>query len=386
MNAPIIGLLTFHAAHNYGSVLQAYATQSVLDSLGLSNEIVNYRLPNQLVYYNTFYSPRFGTKTFLHRLACLPEIRLRNRRRREFERFIGDNLRLSSRCFHSIGQLRNEAAPYSVLLVGSDQVWNRHCAAEFATEPPESVLAYLLAFGPPDAKRIAFSSSVGSMRLDELREFTPQLKAFHAISMRESSAADMVSEIIGHPVATTLDPTLMLDRESWKPLCQPTPLTDGDYVLVYSLKKLPQFLPLLRSVRAYARKRGLGVVSIAPFSPLLAPGVRNAISAGPREFLSLVSHAKLVLTDSFHGTAFSVNFGVPFYVLGGTGDRRKHLLLERLGLAHRILPNLKAISTAPDGPCDFPTAHATLARERLDSLDYLRCALPEHLRDHCKEY
>ena len=371
MNTPTIGLLTFHAAHNYGSVLQAYATQTMLDSLGLANEIVNYRLPNQLAYYNVFYTPRFGTKRMLKRLACLPEFRLRSQRKRLFEAFIHENLRLSARCFHSFMQLVKEGARYPILLVGSDQVWNRHCAAEFATEPPESILAYLLAFGEPNAKRIAFSSSIGSMKFEELMEFSAHLNNFDSISMRESSAAEIVSKIVSRPIATTLDPTLMLDRKAWLALAKPTSLATRGYVLLYSLKHFPNLHPLLRSVRSYAAKQNLDVVSIAPFSPVFSPGVVNAISAGPREFLSLIANARAVVTDSFHGTAFSVNFGTPFFVIDSSRDQRKQLLLAELGLGDRILQSPEDLLNASAFELDFQAAWTVLKAKRLSSWSYL---------------
>lgn len=374
MNVPKIGLMTFHAAHNYGSVLQAYATQVVLDKLGVSNEIVNYRLPNQLAYYNTFYSPRFGLKTFIQRLVCLPEFFPRRKRARKFEDFINGTLRLSANTFHSIRDLRAAAAHYPILLAGSDQVWNRHCKAEFATEPPESILAYLLDFGSPDAQRISFSSSVGAMTQCELMEFTPQLRRFSTIAMRETSAAGMVAEITGHPVATTLDPTLMLGKADWLTLSRPCRSATGGYILVYSLKKLLPFWKMLRPVQAYAKSQHLPVVCLSPFSPVPA-GVRCANAAGPREFLSLIANARLVVTDSFHGTAFSVNFSVPFFVVESGTDHRKNLLLRELGLDGRILRRPEELETLWNQELDFQRASEILEAKRKESFDYLANAL-----------
>ena len=375
MTPPTIGLMTFHAAHNYGSVLQAYATQKTLDRLGLANEIIHYRLSNQLKYYNTFFTPAFGMKTFLQRLPCLAECPIRKVRAEKFERFIRENLRTTEEAYHTLDALRKARLDYSVLLVGSDQVWNRHCVAEFATEPTESILAYLLDFGSPEARRIAFSSSVGSMTQEELREFIPQFSRFSSISMRESSAAAMIADLIGREVETTLDPTLMLSAEEWKSLAEPTPLADGDYLLLYSLKKPRAFRSLLRAVQLFVANRGWRVVALAPFAPVAGSGVVNGNATGPREFLSLVSRARLVITDSFHGTAFSVNFRVPFFVLGNGKDQRKHLLLRQLGLEKRILGNIGELALHADDACTFEATGPALEVAREKSWNYLLRAM-----------
>ena len=211
-----IGIMTYHAAHNFGSVLQAYATQKLLNELGYSNEIINYRLPNQKEYYNKLYSTRFGYKEFLRRLIRFDETDSRKLRIDKFEDFIHRKLVLTETEYNNYLELRNANFSYPVLLAGSDQIWNEHCRAEYWTEPRESILGYYLAIGNAAAARISFSSSFGGMKKDEIEKYLNYLEKFQSISIRESEGAELLSSMLGRTVYNTLDPTLMLNSEGWK--------------------------------------------------------------------------------------------------------------------------------------------------------------------------
>lgn len=373
--------MTFHAAHNYGSVLQAYATQRVVEALGYSCEIINYRLPNQRAFYNGLYSTRFGMREFAQRAIRLPEHAKRAARAAKFEAFIGGGefLRPSEREYGSYEALRSAKLDYDVLLSGSDQLWNRHCVAEFRTEPRESILGYYLAFGREDAKRIAFSSSIGGMTRGEMEEFRELLGRYSRISVREPESAEMLSELLGREIAATVDPTLMLNREQWR--LNGTYDVPERYVLVYSLRRLKDVPRLVRRAQALARRHRLKLVCVSPFSPVYAPGVRALADCGPLDFLSYLRGAELVLTDSFHGSAFSVNLERPFYsIVYGAKDFRKNSLLRQFGLEDRILAGSEGIEGIGDFSCDFSEARQRLARRREESLSYLRGALDEAMK------
>lgn len=370
-----IGIMTFHAAHNYGSVLQAYATQRLLEKLGYQNEIINYRLMNQRSYYNHLYSMQFGSKEFLRRLMRLPEHKKRCERSAKFETFIQERFKLSAQEYHKYGELCQANLDYDVLLSGSDQVWNRHCTAEFKTEPPESILGYYLAFGREDAIRIAFSSSFGGMQEAEIAEYAEYLSQYRNISVREEKGAQMLSHILGREITSTLDPTLMLDRNEWK--LDGTYDVSGKYIFLYTLGRQRTARKMIQTVKQFAKLKGLEVISASPFCIPFIPGVRTVADCGPLDFLSYIRNAEMVITDSFHGTVLSINMGKEFYSIckPGGSEFRKTDILGRLGLQDRVISDPAVILNLALPPIDYTAVYAKLDVLRQHSLDYLKTAL-----------
>lgn len=376
----IVGIMTFHAAHNYGSVLQAYATQRLISNLGYESEIINYRLPNQKQFYNALYSTRFGLKPFLRRIMRLPEHKARVIRRNKFEEFITQELTLSNKEISEYDGLKEYHDKYSVLITGSDQVWNEHCTAEFKTEPEESILGYYLAFADDNIARISFSSSFGGMKKNEVEKYVPFLSKYSFLAVREEDGATMLSELLsGRKVENTLDPTLVLDREEWKSLC-----TKGHadrYILVYTLRQYNAAKELLAHVRRLARRHNLKIKIISPFCANFDKDIEIAIDSGPDEFISLIRDAELVITDSFHGTAFSINMSTPFYVIEHSKDNRKGLLLKKIGLENRMIHSYEELEAVDSYTMDYTRAYDLLEQERERSIQYLKESLKEVMVD-----
>lgn len=378
-----VAIITFHAAHNYGSVLQAYATQYLVSSMGYDNEIINYRLPNQREFYNNLYSHKFGNKDFLRRLMRIPEHKKRVKRKETFESFILSNYKLSDYEYNTYEELINLHDKYKAIITGSDQVWNKHCKAEFMTEPEKSILGYFLDWADDTVSRISFSSSFGGMKREEIAEFTQMLNKYSALSVREADGAQMLSELLNNrPVENTLDPTLLLGREEWNGLCKHKSYSgDHRYILIYTLRQYNAAKELLEPVKSLAKKHGLKIKMLAPFSLTTEHGVESVIDSGPADFIALVRDAELVVTDSFHGTAFSINMGTPFYVIEHSKDNRKGLLLKRLGLQERTLSSCNELTHIVDYTCDYAEPHQLLSRERERSIKWLSDRLGELYAD-----
>ena len=364
-----IGIITFHAAHNYGSVLQAYATQTVLERLGYSTEIINYRLKNQREFYNNLYSRQFGFKDFLKRLYRLPEHKQRAIRSEKFEKFIHEKLLLSEHEYRTYDQLVKADLNYDLLVSGSDQVWNRNCVAEFATEPSESILGYFLAFGGDDVKRISFSSSIGAFKEEKISDYLKYLSKYDYLSVREQISAEALSEMLKKNVKNTLDPTLLLNYNDWDSICTKQEENEK-YIFVYSLASFRSVQQLLKSVRILAEKHNLKVISVTPFSSVHVKGIDTRQDCGPLDFINYIKNAELVITNSFHGTAFSINMSTPFYSIKADSDKRKSLLMERLGLPDRTVSSVSEIEQISDYSCDYTNTQMLLEKEREDSLNY----------------
>ena len=370
-----VGLMTFHAAHNYGSVLQAFATQYTIEKLGYPCEIINYRLKNQREFYNKLYSYKFGKKFFVSRLLKLPEHRKARKRLQKFEAFITERLKLTSKEYTTYDALLSLRDQYDVLVSGSDQVWNENCTAEFRTEPPESILGYYLAFAGDKTRRIAISSSFGNMREEAIQKYKAYLSQYASLSCREQNGADMLSKLLGREVTNTLDPTFLLKRDEW--LIKGVYDVKEEYIFVYTLARYRTAQKMLKDIHAFAQRQNMKVICVAPFCPVHVPGIKAFADCGPLDFLSYIRSAKLVITDSFHGTAFSVNFGVPFYNIQRGNDQRKAQLLNKLGLGHRILAESAELAKIEDFSCDFTAAWEKLNCERNATMQYLQNAL-EH--------
>lgn len=368
-----VGIMTFHAAYNFGSALQAYATQAVVDHLGYANEIINYRLKNQATYYGSLYTFKFGFKAGLRRCFRILEDRKRRRRAAKFENFIQNRLRLGAKRYKTYGALKDANLGYDILLSGSDQIWNKNCVAEFATEPEDSILAYFLGFQDHSARRVSYASSIGSMKEEQIRAYVPYLARYDALSVREADSARMLSVMLERPVRTALDPTLLLDANEWNlpELYRPA----GRYVFLYTLGSAKKLRLWSDSIVRFAGRFGLKVICIAPLCKVTAPGIKEYVDAGPFDFLSYLKNAEVVLTDSYHGTAFSVNFGVPFYTMSKTADFRSRQLLENVRLQNRMVDAPADLDGIRDYACNFAQARHLLAKAREQSVGYLRDAL-----------
>lgn len=370
-----IGIMTFHAAHNYGSVLQAYATQKILRELGYENVIINYRLKNQKEFYNSLYTSYFGIKNMAKSLLRLPEHGKRRLRNEKFEDFIYTMLDITEKEYGNYYELKSEEFDFTILISGSDQIWNKYCTAEFKKEPPESILGYFLAFGAENVKRISISSSFGSSKLEDIVEYKMYLEKYRHLSVREDDGATMLSDLLARKVENTLDPTLLFGKEQWN--IKGTYKVAGNYLFVYTLRRDTD---LLETVVKIFGGFFDDVVCVAPFCMIRMKGVKSFAECGPLDFISYIRGAKLVITDSFHGTAFSVNLERPFYTIKYGTDRRKEQLLTKLHLSDRLLNTVEEIAELNYSDaltCNFDASRDQLELEREKSIRYLINALKE---------
>lgn len=333
-----VGLMTFHSAHNYGSVLQAYATQTFIEKYGVECEIINYRLTNQREYYNNLYSFKFGLKKGLQKLFRLKSHFKRKERSNKFEKFIQDNLHLTAKEYSSYESMQKEKWDYDVIMSGSDQVWNINSKAEFMFEPKENILPYFLDFGPENIVRASFSSSFGTMTEQQIKSYLNFLNKFDYLSVREPKSADLLSRLLTKEVISLLDPTLLIDKSDWHKLSVKPKIEN--YLLIYSLSGMKNIRDYLMNTIHLRDFSFDSIIVIAPLAKVVVPAIGKRVvvveNCGPEEFLGWVENASVIITDSFHGTAFSINFGKDFFVVGQKEDSRACQLLKKLGIHNRV--------------------------------------------------
>lgn len=361
-----IGLITIHYANSYGGCLQALASQAVLSKYG-EVEIIDYKSPAlkstmRLLRYSR--SPR----CILHIVKDLARFNARKRLLQKFRSFMGRYYRLTEPC-NDEAMLRQLNGKFDFFVCGSDQIWNPAVIGRLD-------LNYFLDF-VSEGRRIAFSTSAGSYSysLQERELVKAAVSQFSSLSFREKDFVEKVSEISGRTdVVSTLDPTLLLGKQDWLSLLQIQPRKQEDkYVFVYTLKK-NKFV--YEAIRAISRKLGLKVYAIDQDPVLFYRADKHVRDAGPSEFVSLIANASFVITNSFHGTAFAVNFGVPFLSINPeSGSNRIKGFLKDLGLYDRFVESVSDLESIESNNVDFTRPHFLLDEYRKETFSYLSLAL-----------
>lgn len=331
-----IGIVTFYHADNYGAVLQAYALQEYLRQAGYLVKIIRYNFDYQPPVgpprqFRRWFAERAG-RSLLGTYLKWQQLWKRSR----FRRFREQCLDLSAP-YANIDELASSSPDCEVYVCGSDQVWNPDYVSRQNVRR-----ACFLDFGSPSVMRIAYSASFGCDALDQSyrKQNAPLLRRFFRISVREASAVPLVRQLTGQDAVCLPDPTLLLERAAYEKLAVAHPAVRRNYVFFYGLSGIPatELVGLQRRLR---QDRGQPILS--PF-PLCLPwsDFARSVYPDPRQWLFLIANAAAVVTNSFHGTVFSILYERPFVSLRLRGrmagrNNRMASLLERVGLADRLI-------------------------------------------------
>lgn len=321
-NKKKVGVITFHDYDNYGAVLQSYALQKCIDMLGGDGELIDYRCD---YISNPFQLKRIRNKGLFNYIYGAVGYICYLPRRGKFNRFRQSLKYSDSVNKKTVGTLDGK---YDVYIAGSDQIWDYHLT-DFDT-------AYFLDF-VTKGKKCSYAASIGEHLPGEEHnaEYAELLADFDTVYMRESYGAKVVEKLTGKLPECTCDPTLLLTGEEWESLASPKPASGKDYILVYQLGINPDFVKFVKRLK---KATGLPVVYV-PFPLVGLLNCKMKIAAGPEEWLRLFKDARYVVTDSFHGTVFSLLFHKPFFVKtdGHHVNKRVQEFLTRLDLTDRII-------------------------------------------------
>lgn len=332
-----VGVITMHRVINYGSFLQSYATQQVINNLGYDCELIDYVFPNKWHYQNGLIKHR-TFKSFIN--DFMPNIGLTNtqKKKKDFNRVINKYYKLSKNKYKHPQELIDNPPIYDIYVTGSDQTWNiKHTKGDNS---------FLLAFAPDKAKKISFSASFARSNMDEKykKTFKYYLERYNAISIRDRKGNYIINELLGKEAEITLDPTLLLNKDEWSEFGanQKNAFKEQDYIMFYlithSFESRPYIYNLLKQLQ---NKTGLKVFSFTHIPKGLDINYSFCGDASVEEFIQLFESASYVVTSSFHGTAFSVNFERPLYsVVDGlnSDDDRQSSFLKNVGLDNCIVP------------------------------------------------
>lgn len=368
-----IGIITIHKINNYGSVFQAYALQTVCEEMGFKAEIIDYRFPNEFHFPNKYVCAQNTQPNEPIWIKLFYGWELM-KQHKGIEMFVKKYQHLSLKEYLSPIELKNEAPIYDVYITGSDQLWNPyHCNGD---------PAFLLHFAPDNALKISYAASLGVNSVpEELKPMYKELLNRYAhISVRENSGVHVVREVADKEAIVVLDPTLLLNRDHWNQIAAPKRQFNKKYILCYFLNYTFNAFPYVDELATYMQQQtGYEIVRVArPPHRLGIPHTHYRVGASPEEFIALVRDAEMILTTSFHGTAFAVNYGKPVFTVvqnRNTSDSRQVSLMHNLGLDEQILSITDCMPERKRFTYDENTEQTRLEVLRQQSMDYLKHSL-----------
>lgn len=372
-----IGLITYHSAYNFGSVLQAYATQRIIQKIAGNCEVINYRTREQRKYYSIIKWERGlrVIKSLIKNILYLPTYRQRLDREKQYEELISSLFNLSDECVEPDDVYRMWSQ-YDVIVSGSDQIWNKH-SNELYWVSWDYMFPYLLK--GYEGIKISYASSPSDMSDDEMKKLVPLIEKFDCVSFRERESVEQLRRIAGLDTTDVLDPTLLFCRDEWISALKLQKKDTENYILYYALSSLKERKKNLDSVLKYAAHRHMKVLYVAPFefSARNNDVLETIITVTPIDFLNLILNASTIVTDSFHGTIFSANFNKDFYSINGSkaSDFRKTDILKKLGLESRIIHGVEELLDKEYIEIDYSNVNTVLERERRKSINYLEKGL-----------
>ncbi len=355
-----VGIVTWYdSGYNYGSTLQAYAMQTVLQNMGCESELINYKPERKLFKYKF---KEIGKRIYLYMFSknvYLTWIRM--------DKWIKSNLNISEE-YDSFEQLKSKSIQYDAVICGSDQIWNN----DGSINP-----FYYLQF-VDKTKRIAYAPSIARDYIDDrfVDIFNDYVQDIGYLSIREKQGAQLIKKITGREATVVLDPTLLLNKEQWeKQLPNNCELENKKYIFCYLLTKNDKYY---NEVLELSKKLNMEVITPTLFSN------HNNTSKNIDffEFLNLIRYADYIATDSFHGVAFSLNFCKQFAVYKrfedsykGTQNSRIYNILNEFNLNDRLITENNELEQVISEIKDYETISNILDEKRQDSLGYLNRAL-----------
>lgn len=383
-----IGLLTFVHSGNFGANLQCFALQHILESLGHDVDVINLYRPLDKGYsycendksqfagifkYRSYKDYRSKLNKFIATILNIISLKGgSNKIKKEgFVWFQNKYIHLSSEEYRNFSQLYMNFPQYKYthLITGSDQVWNY--TTDYSIEP------FFLTFANT-SKKISYAASVGHPDLPfEVKvKYRMWIKDFTSISVREESAMTAIKDITEKTVVRVLDPTLLIDKKEWLSSLEINISNEDRYVLVYMLSLSEQVINFARNI---AKLNGckVKIITSRPYHKSYDECVFLR-SENPKSFVELYSNALYVVTNSFHGTAFAINFNIPFVTIDKKSSRlnnRKKELLELLRLEDRYYLENEPLDIEKLQRCNFIRSNEILKAERSKSISFLNDSL-----------
>lgn len=389
-----IGILTIHKAINYGSVLQAYGIQKQVADLGFDAEIIDYgsigvadvaspKTQNSISrkLFKYILHPVSNFKHLVRRIELLVIKRAEDYlfkkdleiQKGSFRKFETKHLKISKDSYHSNDDLESVNLIYDGVITGSDQVWNPLIT--------ENDLAYFLNFITNNNKKVSYAASFGYEDIPEgfLNRIAPELQSIKHLSVREVSGARIIKRITGLDAQVVLDPALLLSGEEWGEIIPESKIGEP-YIFSYAFMNSPEIERLCKHL---SKVTGFKIVRLSLYhrgfqriKEHLDRSTTYVNHCGPLEFLSYLSNASIVVTNSFHGTVFSLNFRKDFFVIPPEHNIERIVgLLDLCKLSDRLQKQGNALPAKNDIEIDYSKVEPIFVSERSKSIEFLQRSL-----------
>lgn len=371
-----IGILAVKT-HNYGSLLQTYALQKVVDLIGYENEIINYKKTNYLKQaLRLFNIPLL--KQSLAKVEKKIVIKTKYKdlapifsgRTDAFNAFIENYLRFS-KTYIGRNNLEKGAADYDCFVLGSDQVWNpMNYGADF----------FSMTFVPDNKKKVAYAPSFGvttipKHQLEGTKRF---INRIDCLSVRETSGKELIKNLTGRDAKLVVDPTILLKRKYWDQI-KGNAIIREPYIFCYFLGSNENHRRFANELR---EKTGYKIVTLPHMDEIVDSdfGFGDIVpdNVGPEQFINLISNAAYVCTDSFHGTVFSILYHRVFFAFnrykssgGDSTNSRLNSILDVCGLGKRKFDSSEGLKSEMLEEIDYGAVDKRLTDLRAESMEFL---------------
>lgn len=362
-----VDIITLHRITNFGSMLQTYATQTAVEKLGHQVEVIDF-VPDGITFKRGCW-PKNDVPVWKKLVKLIPLFGVNVIQYYILGKFISKYIHTSKKRYGCYQDILDDVPKADAYLSGSDQVWNTQ-----NNNPKDDLKAYYLGFAPKGKRRVAYAGSFGKNNFTEeesavIREY---IAKYDHVSVREDDGLKILEQHGVNNGVHVVDPTLLLNAEEWRAFANKKVPRPG-YIFVYNLNRNQ----LLKDIAiAIAKKKNLRIINFADTFDFIK-GAENRMFNSALDFINHIANADLVLTDSFHGTAFSVNFSRQFIVTKAPRyNSRLESILRQIGLMDsRMIDSLEEGLKASEKLIDYTEVNTVMDAARKQSYEYLKQAL-----------
>lgn len=366
----IINVITRHTPSNYGSLLQSIATIKILERLGHKAEIIDYKRDDERGYKKVWTEARLKSENLLKQLIYTTiRYPIEYFAESRFDKMRTKYLPMTKRCstHEQLGKIKAD-----IFMTGSDQVWGPMVNGHYDS-------AYFLKF-VKKGKKVSYAASFGKTKFDDatITDYKEMLSTYDKIAVREDSAVKLLDSWgLKNCNGLVLDPTILLVEDEWAKLMISLNLQKKyekqKYILVYQIHNDPQLSEYALRLAEYT---GLHLLRVNPFIHQVLRGGKFIWCPDVSEFLALIKNATYIVTDSFHGTCFALNFNKQFIEIlpnNSTGTRNQSIL-SLTGLSNRIVSDFNNF-TIVDRKIDYNPVNMIIDGERKRSIEVMNMLL-----------
>lgn len=360
-----IGILTFHRPINYGAVLQSIALGMYLEEKGYKCELIDYRLPQieqgrKIFCVNSLLKEGVINSVF-SLLRQLKNAYFKKDKINKFDDFLNKNANLSEKLSQSDFHSAIMNSDYEVVITGADLTWNWSI---FNGPIPE----YFWWGITSKVKKISYAASIGEEYIPDTykEQYSKYLNNMDYISVREKTAVQILSAFTDKVIYNVLDPTLLLSAEVWRKL-EENILLPEKYIVVYAVEDSELLNAIVKRVMIQYGCKALILIKSKGLTGLNCINPKKPLSPG--QFLRAIELSQAVITNSFHGMAFSIIFKKEFWCVPHSARASRMIDLAKiLGLEDRIITSLDKMTLETINTVDV---EKKLTRERKKSIEYL---------------